>query len=564
MGSYFADIYKKAGHEVLVSDKNTRLTNKKLAALSDIVIVSVPIGATKKVIDGIADVVREDAVLIDLTSLKEFPVRAMLKSKSEVIGLHPMFSHTNPLPGQTILACPVRSKKWYPFVKNFFQDRGARVIEIDASEHDKIMAVVQALVHFADIAFAHTLKSIKIPINEYLLYATPSSELKIAFAARLLAQDPDLYANIQILNPHTKKILKQYLKSISALMEIDNKKDIKKFEKYFQSTGQYLKNYKNKAFDDTNYLIHAILERRKRAAIQNNRQKKDKNRKYDIAILGPENTYSDIAAAKLLEDGYGKASKFFTESISQVFSLVNSGKADIGLVPVENIVNGTVRETYDALFEKSVHIKNKVTIPVRHFLVALEGVQKSDIDTIISHSQAIAQCRKFLEKNYPHSKILTAQSTIAAYKNIQGQNSRHSAAIIPQETAEKFQCNILEKNICDYEHNETSFIIIKKGRGKINKEAGKIEKTTCETSIAFYFSKDNPGSLFKIFQEFAKEKINMNKIESRPSKIDPGNYVFYLNFEHKKNDPRVIQILKHIEKKVAKLKVLGSYELDTN
>lgn len=565
MGAYFADYFRKAGYKVIISDSKTKLTNKELAAKADIVIISVPIGITEKVIKEVASLIKKEGAIMDLTSLKEFPVKAMLKSKCEVIGLHPLFSHTNPLNGQTVIACPARGKTWYPWIKEFLEARGAKVSELSPKEHDKIMAVIQAMVHFADIAFGHALKSIKIPINDYLKYATPSSELKIAFVARLLEQDPDLYANIQIQNPHTKKILGQYLKSMEKLLEIDTKKDTGAFKKYFDSASDYLKEYKTKAFDDTNYLIYAILERRQRAA-----DVKAKKyglgvsiKKYELAVLGPKYTFSDLAARYYQEKNATKTTPVYAGSIVEVFDLVKNGKAKHGIVPLENLINGTVRETYDALFEENVHIEKKFFLPIRHSLVALSGVKAKDIDTIASHPQALSQCKKYLKKRFKSVNFIGSPSTLAAYQKMKGENDRHTAVIIPAEVATILNCNIIAEDIGDSKANKTSFIVIKKGKQRYKSTAGSIGKNR-ETAIALYFEKDTPGSLLTILEDFATSRINLNKIESRPLKTDPGNYVFFINFEKGLEDKSVQKLLKKVEQKVCRLKILGSYPVGLN
>lgn len=572
MGAYFADYFTKSGYKVIVSDSRTRLTNKELASKADVVIISVPIGITEKVIEEVAPLIKKEGVIMDLTSLKEFPVKAMIKTKSEVIGLHPMFSHTNPLPGQTVIACPARGKKWYPWIKSFLEGHGAKVIRLSPRDHDKIMAAVQALVHFADIAFGHALKGIKFPVNDYLKYATPSSELKIAFAARLLAQDADLYANIQIKNPHAEKVLRQYVKSINELIEISANGDIKSFKKYFDSAGNYLKDYRKAAFDDTNYLIYAILERRKRTGLSRSAKLRAGRAaghigpaKYDMAVLGPSKTYSDLAAMTRLAGGYKQSKIYYASSIREVFLSVTKGEAKTGLVPLENLINGSVRETYDALFEENVHIEEKFSLPVKHALVALQGVTDKDIDTVSSHPQALEQCAGWLGKKFPQVQISPTPSTIAAYEKMLGENDRHTAVIIPQTIAESQNCNILATEIGDIPANITSFIIIKKGKPhlKMRKSAPFQAKAKPETSIAFHFQKDRPGSLLKIFRDISDAGLNMTKIESRPSKKDPGNYIFFLCFEGDYNNPAVKKVLKKIEKKVVVLKLLGSYNIET-
>lgn len=556
MGLYFANIFRKAGYKVISSDRKTKLTNKELAKKADIVIVSVPIDVTVKVIEEIAPLMDESNLLMDLTSLKQQPIKAMLKSKASVIGLHPMFSDTNALPGQTVLICPERPGKWLSTIKKILIDQGAKIKTMKPAEHDEIMAIVQSLVHFADIAFGETLEALRMSPDKYLAFASPSSELKIAFSARLLAQDSNLYGNIQLENPHSLKILRLYAKSINELLSINENKDLKKFEKYFTKAGKNMGNYKKKAFDDTNYLIHAILERRRRnqevldiKAFQKNIQHITKG--YYCATLGPPNTFSDIATQTLIPD---PKKITYLRSIHEVFEAVEKGYVKRGVVPVENLLNGSVRETFDELYSRNVHIIKKITIPISHALVALPSVKIKEIDTIISHPQALAQCKKYISTNFKHVRLTAMTSTMAAYEKIKGENDRHSAAIIPAPTAHKLNCNIISDKIADHPANRTSFLVIAKGPYKITKPT---KSDGHETMIGFHFPQDKPGLLNYVFSLFGKAKINLTRIESRPSRDDLGNYIFFLDFKAHPSSAKAAGIIKKLAKKAKNLKILG-------
>lgn len=549
MGKYFVRLFQDAGYKVLVSDHKTKLSNKELAQKADVVIVSVPISATKQVIRTIVPHVRKEAAIADLTSIKEMPVKEMLKGKSQVIGLHPMFGPTNPLQGQTVIAHAARGKAYYAWLTKFLKDRGANVVQMKPKEHDTIMGVVQGMVHFADVAFGHALKELKIPAKKYLQFASPASELKIAFVGRILSHDPQLYASIQQENPMALKAIKQYAKSIEKLLKIDQKKDQQAFKKYFESAMNALKTYKKTAKDDTNYLIHAILQRRQRS--QEMKTSKSAPKTGDIAVLGPQNTFSDLAAKHIASE---KEKILYVSSIHQAFEVVEEGSAKKAVVPIENMLNGSVRETFDELFQRNVHIVTKINQPILHALVALPGVKKSDINTIKSHPQAIQQCAQFLQKNYPHARKVSTASTVQAYKTIAGENDRSGAAIIPLEVAKTIPCTILAKNIGDRKDNQTTFAVIQKGKAGALKVNG-----SPETAITFTFSKNRPGSLNDVFQEFAKANINLSRIESRPSKKLFGEYVFFLDFEGAPADTEAKQVLTNVKKKVKTLKILGTY-----
>lgn len=555
MGAYFARLFKDAGYKVLIADRgtrltNTRLTNKELAQKADVVIISVPISATRAVMKEVVPHVKKSGVIVDLTSIKEIPVKEMLKGESQVIGLHPMFGPTNPLAGQTIIACPARGKTHYQWLKKFLTERGAKVVEMTPREHDKTMAIVQGMVHFADIAFAHALKELKVPVKKYLQFASPASELKIAFAGRILAQNPQLYASIELENPQALRAIMQYAKSIQKLAVINQKKDSKAFEKYFTSAGRALKTYKSAAQSDTNYLIHAILQRRRRAREVGKKNKA--SQKSDIAVLGPAKTFSDIAAQT-----YAKPDKTIMRvaSIHAVFEALEEERAKTGIVPIENMLNGTVRETYDELFHRDMSITTKINIPIHHALVALPGVKKSDIDTITSHPQAIAQCSSYLQKNFPQARRKAAPSTIQAFETMQGEDDRGSAAIVPQQIARQLACDVIAPNIGDRKDNQTTFAVIQKGKALPPQK----NQEPQETSLAFAFAQNKPGSLSGVFQEFARANINLSRIESRPSKTVFGEYVFFLDFEASPVDPAAKKALTNIKKMVKMLKILGTY-----
>lgn len=549
MGKYFTRLFQDAGYKIIVSDHKTKLTNQQLIQKADVIIISVPIALTQQVIRRIAPHLNKNQTLIDLTSIKEMPVKEMLKSKAQVVGLHPMFGPTNPLKGQTIIAHPARGKTYYNWITKFLKDRGATVVQMKPKEHDTIMGVVQGMVHFADVAFGDALKEMKIPAKKYLQFASPASELKIAFVGRILSHDPNLYASIQQENPQALKAIKQYARSIDKLLKIDQKKDQKAFKKYFESAGNALKSYKATAKDDTNYLIHAILQRRQRAQeIQSSRHTPKTG---DIAVLGPENTFSDLAAKQIAAPN---EKIVYTSSIHQAFDAVEKGIVKKAVVPIENMLNGSVRETFDELFSRNVYIAAKVNQPILHALVALPGVQRKDINTVKSHPQAIQQCSEFLKKNYPHIRKSPTTSTIQAFQTIVGENDRSGAAIIPLEVAKQLPCTILAKNIGDRQDNQTTFAVIQKGRANAPKTAAQ-----AETAITFAFSKNQPGSLNAVFQEFANANINLSRIESRPSKKLFGEYVFFLDFEGSPADAKAKKVLANIKKKVKTLKILGTY-----
>ena len=551
MGNLFASFFDGHGLQVLVSDIDSKLNNKEVAAKGDIVIVAVSMGHAEKVIKEVTPYLKKEALFADITSVKQVPVKAMLKAKSEVLGLHPMFGPTNKIPGQPLIVC--KTKKSGPLADwliNFFKNRGVNIIELTPKEHDELMTYAQGIIHFADIVFAHALYKLKKPVKNLLKLTSPASDIKVLMAARLIAQDPHLYGNIQILNPQNTKVLRQFLKSTQELFKIVKKKDLKKFTDYFNSSKKFLGNYANEAFKESTEIIDDVLAKR--------RQKKLKARKEtpilknSLAVLGPRGTYSDIAANK-----YGESiAKTYFKSIDEVTDAVAKGLVKEGIIPIENKLHGSIRESMDALFYKNIHIAAALDLKIQHCLITLAGSKK--ITKILSHSQALNQCANYLKKNFPKAEQVSVASTAKAVENLLISQDANMAVIAPKEAAKHHSLKIHDQNIANEKENITKFFLIKKGKAPLQKNKTG-DSSQRATSIAFYFSSDSAGSLFTVFKDFADAKINMTKIESRPANKKFGEYIFYLDFAGGISDKKVQNTLKKIGTKVAKLKILGTY-----
>lgn len=566
MGALFAEFFKLRGIKVLISDVGTNLTNHELAQKSDIIIVSVPIDNTEKVIREVLPHMRYGSAIMDFTSIKQMPVLAMLKGNCEVMGMHPMFGNSNPIPGQTVILCRTKkSEKWSRWMADFLRRNNVKIEEMSAVEHDKIMNIAQGLIHFAEITFADGLRRAGLPMEKLFKFTGKASELKIQLAARIIDQDPGLYGNIQIANPYALNSLKKYKQSVDELLKIVEKKDLKGFKKYFLKNREFFGNYTKQAYRDSSYLLDKFIELKK---IEKN-PSQIKPTLSHIAVLGPKNTFSDIAADQYLQSSAAKSStvilkKYFVRELDEIFDLVEKGKVKEGIAPIENKLHGTIRETLDALFVRNVHITKEINIPIHHCLIVLPHAEKSDIKKIISHSQALHQCKKYLQKNFPKALKGSFSSTGAAIEKLLSSNDKSVAVIAPELAAEGLK--ILAKNIEDEHDNSTAFVVIKRGAVDYKKSTSEQKNSSTspvgsygKTSIAFHFSADSPGSLFTVFKDFADAKINLTKIESRPTKKHFGDYIFYLDFAGNINDPKVRKVLSEVEKKVAKLKVLGSY-----
>lgn len=270
LGKIFKKFFRKYGFKVLISGRKTKLTNIGLAKRADIIIVSVPIHSTISVIKEIAPYTRKEQLLMDFTSIKEEPIKEMLKSKASVIGLHPMFGKVESLVGKTIIVVPARPGKWLKFVLSLFKKGKVNIKLTNAKKHDEIMAILQGLIHFNFLTTAYALKKIskekKLNLNELLDYGGIVYRLRLGMIARILSQDPELYSDLAMYNKNTKKAVERYAEITKELEEVIKKKDKRKFIKFFTEAASFFSGFEKEALKDTTFLIEQMsrIKRKKK------------------------------------------------------------------------------------------------------------------------------------------------------------------------------------------------------------------------------------------------------------------------------------------------------------
>ncbi|HDN83095.1 MAG TPA: prephenate dehydratase [Candidatus Altiarchaeales archaeon] len=266
-------------------------------------------------------------------------------------------------------------------------------------------------------------------------------------------------------------------------------------------------------------------------------------RKLKVCYLGPEGSFTHLAA----REKFGIGTNYIAlKTIEDIFEEVNEGKADYGVVPIESSTEGTVTTTLDMFIRYNIKIVGEILLKINHCL--LSKYSKDDIKVLYSHPQAFAQCRKWLRENLPNVELRECSSTSEAARI--ASKEKNSGAIASKIAAEIYSLKVIEEGIQDYKENYTRFLIIG------NHEARKSGND--KTSIVFSI-KDKAGALYEILEPFAKLKINLTKIESRPSRQEPWDYYFFLDFQGHKDDAKVKKALKEVEEKCVFLKVLGSY-----
>lgn len=261
MGTLFTRVFQDAGHEVRVSGRNTTLKNPDLVLMSDLIMVSVPISSTIRVIEEIVHLLTEEQIICDLTSLKKGPVTAMLKGKAEVIGLHPMFGPTvTSLEGQTIVATPARcSPGNQEMILSLFSSQGARVTITDPDHHDRMMAVIQGLTHFKALVMADAMRRLGITPDETEPFMSPVYRIESTIAGRILAQDPWLYADILCENPAVSTVTTACLEAAADLAEIIAGHDTGAFTEWFIRDREWFGEYCDRSQQETDRLITSMV-----------------------------------------------------------------------------------------------------------------------------------------------------------------------------------------------------------------------------------------------------------------------------------------------------------------
>ena len=262
-----------------------------------------------------------------------------------------------------------------------------------------------------------------------------------------------------------------------------------------------------------------------------------------IAYMGPEATFSHLAALKK----FGSMVEYVPyNSISDVFREVEKDNADYGVVPIENSIEGAVSHTLDMLVDADLKICSQLLLDISHNLLA--RCAKKNIKRVYSNPQVFGQCRIWLEANLPKTDLIEVSSTTRAAQI--ASRERSSACIASLLAAKKYGLNVVARGIEDSPHNITRFLVI----GKYESEPSGRDKTSIMFSI-----KDRVGALHDMLVPFKKYKINLTKIESRPSKKRAWDYFFFVDLKGHVADPRLKKALRELQDKCKFLKVLGSY-----
>ncbi len=263
----------------------------------------------------------------------------------------------------------------------------------------------------------------------------------------------------------------------------------------------------------------------------------------NIAYMGPEATFSHLAALKRFGSSVTHVA---CDSISDVFNSVANGGADYGVVPIENSIEGVVTHTMDILVETDLKICSQVLLDVSHNLMAKCTLNK--INVIYSHPQVLGQCRHWLLSNLPKVELVSTVSTTKAAQLAAAK--KNAACICSAIAAQLYGLDILKTDIQDSPHNITRFLVISNNN---------VPRTGHDRTSMVFAVKDKSGALHDMLAPFKRNKINLTKIESRPSKKKAWEYIFFVDCQGHAADPHVARAIAQLEGKSKFFKILGSY-----
>lgn len=263
-----------------------------------------------------------------------------------------------------------------------------------------------------------------------------------------------------------------------------------------------------------------------------------------VACLGPDATFSHIASIQQ----FGQAVQcIYTKSVAEIFDEVERGRADYGVVPIENSTEGVVNLTLDMFIESPLQICAEVLLEISHALLS-RSAQLEDITTVYSHPQALAQCYDWISKNLSHAETKEVFSTAMAAK--MAHDEPRAAAVASEFAAKIYGVPVLKRKIEDNPQNFTRFWVI----GKMSPGRTGEDKTSLMFSI-----RDGVGALYEMLEPFAKYHINLTKIESRPFRKKPWEYIFFIDIEGHLEDDNIKSALAMVTSNSQFMKVLGSY-----
>ncbi len=269
-----------------------------------------------------------------------------------------------------------------------------------------------------------------------------------------------------------------------------------------------------------------------------------------IAYAGEPGAFAEDAVLV----AFGDVARTALPSFRAVFEAVTTGDAAAGVVPIENVIHGTVRENYDLLIEYDLVIRGEVVVPVRLCLAALPGQRLEEIERVYSHVQALGQAEAFLRRR--PWQLLSTYNTAGAGKAIADASERGAAAVLSPRAAALFGLEVLADGIGDLPDNRTRFLVLARPDGSA---PGLIDPPAHRRTTIVVAVRNEPGTLLAVLRVIADHGLNMRKLESRPSRERAWEYVFWIDLDGDATDPAMANAITALDAVTALTRVLGSY-----
>ncbi len=581
MGRFFKEFFKVRGYYVKGYDVIKDRSDVDLKDISefDVIFVCVPMENVKHALEDVKRFANPNALLIDISTIKSDILPLFDECGFDYMSLHPMFGPKSDIGLSNIVVVHRSGRKEEEVILEEFKRAGALISYLPREKHDEIMAEIQGLSHFMLLGLADYLKERG---REYLKYASPIFCVLYKLSSRIISQNWRMYLKIQ---KNAKEVRRNFLKHLMELNDrIESEREFKKiFEdlrEFYMDRGEstiILDSYK--ATLDVNSLellrgyiraldslILRLIERRVESGKKIALIKKERNEPIEIsdveeikirdliaktnlnpvlihsifekimtltkeeeyrllgvgkrlAILGPMGSFSEEMALKLVGS---RLPLVYCKTTNEIIKAVEKGKADYGLVPIENSINGTVLPVLDALLSSNVEVFGECELDITHCLTAKREIPLKEIKVVYSHPQAVAQCINFISNYLPHVEIRYTTSTSDAIEML----DENSAAITSEYAARLYKLCILRKEIQDVKDNVTRFYLVRRKGGE---RRGKV-------TAMFFGVEDRVGALKDVLEVFYRKGINMRKLESRPAKTGLGDYVFFVEIEKALNE----------------------------
>ncbi len=270
-----------------------------------------------------------------------------------------------------------------------------------------------------------------------------------------------------------------------------------------------------------------------------------------VAFQGEPGAFSQVAACQLA----GNCVPVPLAAFEQVFEAVANGKCDAAVIPIENTLHGSVHENYDHLLKYDLGIQGETFVRIVHNLISPPGVKRSHIRRVYSHPVALNQCRHFFADN-PDFEKTPFYDTAGSVKMLMEKGLKDAGAIASAAAARIYGAKIIQKSIEDDRENYTRFFLLKRPKKRANNRP--VSNVKYKTSVVFTV-RNNPGALFRALSAFALRDLNLTKIESRPLRGKPWDYLFYVDFIGHTAEPVTTHALGHLAELADMWRVLGCY-----